>query len=162
MGGARTGCWDGEGAGRSVPGGHVECGRNGRKARALPARRDCQRLSPSPPLPGPEVGRGGTRPGLITRSLPVHYRFITGSLPVHSPPARPTALTAGRVEGMTSSRRAGSGLSPAGLRHFRCGAGRAVRGGGLSPGAVPVLWRFTAFFPVPSANLREMRWSAAG
>lgn len=47
------------------------------EARALPARRGCQYLSPSPPLPGLEVGRGGARqgraavtgPGFVIRSL---------------------------------------------------------------------------------------------
>lgn len=65
-----------------MSGGHIECGRNGRKACAFPARRECQRLSPSRPLLGPEVGRNGVGQGRAAVAGP---GFTTSSLPTRLP-----------------------------------------------------------------------------
>lgn len=123
-------------AGCPVPSGHTECGRNGRKARGLLARRGCQRLSLSPPLPGPEVGRGGA--GQV-RAAVAGSGFITSSLPTRPPVPIVGWGEGGRVEGMTSSPRAamasrgGSASLPVPGRAGALALLRAVRGCG-NPG----------------------------
>lgn len=99
--GVRAACWDG--GGRPVPGGHVECGMAGRPALPRPA------VVASVPAPRGTRGGKGRPQGGAAAAGP--------SLPTQP---CPRGVGGRRVEGVTSSRRAGNGFAPrGGGRHFR-------------------------------------------